>query len=350
MYTRIVHGRVYDGSRAIGRAAPSGPGFSWPISVALGGNDVVYVISRGQEGIGVVAKWNRNSLGCRVTKFTVGPVPGDEEFVGEFTGYGDEPGRVIWPADIAVDSEDNIYITDEWLNRITTFDKDGAFLTIWGSQGVGDGEFNRPSGIAIDDEDNVLVVDSLNHRVQKLNREGKFLGKWGSFGSGDGDLSSPWGIDIDNEGYVYVVDHGNHRAQKFTPEGEFAAKFGSYGNGRGELNRPVDVAVDPDGDVYVCDWTNNRVQAFGPDGSFLITFVGDAHELSKWGQMSVDANEDVFKARRRASTMEPEWRFLAPRGIAFDGEKGHLVIADSTRHRVQIYSKLKDYVDPQFNL
>ena len=213
MHTRIVYGRVYDGSRVVGRAAPSGLGFSWPTSVALGKDnvDVVYVISRGQEGIGVAAQWNRNSLGCRVTKFTVGTVPGDEQFVGEFTGYGDEPGRVIWPADIALDSADNVYITDEWLNRVSIFDKDGVFLTVWGSEGDGDGRFNRPSGISIDREDNVFIVDSLNHRVQKLTRDGKFLDKWGSFGTRDGELSSPWGIDIDKEGYIYVVDHGNHR-------------------------------------------------------------------------------------------------------------------------------------------
>ena len=322
----------------------------YPVGVALGKGDTVHVVSRGQEGIGLSVPWNRMGWGCRVTKLTVGTVAGDEEFVGEFSGYGDDEGRYIWSTAIAVDREDNVYLTDEWMNRVSIFDKDGEYLRMWGSSGDGDGQFNGPSGFAFDREDNIFVVDSRNHRVQKLTKDGKFLAKWGSLGSEDGELNSPWGISIDHDGYVYVADHRNHRAQKFTPEGEFVAKFSSYGTGRGQLNHPSDVAVDPDGDVYVCDWGNHRVQAYGPDGSFLTSFIGDAQELSRWGRRLVDANPDAVKARRRVYTMEPEWRFPMPPAVVFDGEKGRLVVVDCHRNRLQIYDKLKGYVDPQFNL
>jgi hypothetical protein len=39
-----------------------------------------------------------------------------------------------------------------------------------------------------------------------------------------------------------------------------------------------------------------------------------------------------------------------PRGVAFDEEKGRLMVADTQRGRIQIYNKLKDYLEPQFNL
>ena len=38
------------------------------------------------------------------------------------------PGEMIWPAGIALDSQENVYVTDEWLNRVSVFDKDGNFL------------------------------------------------------------------------------------------------------------------------------------------------------------------------------------------------------------------------------
>ena len=349
MLTQKVAGRVYDFSHIVGRGSPSGNGFYHVRSVAIGEGDTVYVLSRGGELVPDVP-WNKASRGARITKITVGTVPGDEEFVTEFGTYGDDDGKFIWPVAIALDSLENVYVTDEWLNRVSAYDRDGKFLGRWGSQGEGDGEWNRPSGIAVDREDNLFIADTLNHRVQKVTTQGKYLAHFGSLGSGDGQLNSPWGITIDEQGYVYVVDYKNNRVQKFTPEGEYVAKFGSYGAGRGQLNHPTDVAVDSGGDVYVCDWANNRVQAFGPDGKFITSFVGDAQELSKWMRQTVDANEDIRKARRRVYTMEPEWRFSLPMGVTFDPKKNRFFVADTQRYRLQIYNKLHGYLEPQFNL
>ena len=350
MLTQVVSGRVYDYSHCVGRPAISGLGCQEPCALALGGGDVTYVLSRGIEGVAGKGPLVPNGYGCRVGKFAVGTVPGDEEFVGEFGRYGEGDGEFIWPAGLALDSQENIYVTDEWLNRISIFDKDGGFLRMWGSPGVRDGELNRPSGIAVDGNDDLYVVDSLSHRVQKFTRQGVYLGQWGGLGSGEGEFNSPWGITIDGQGYVYVADHKNHRVQKFTPEGESVAQIGSYGKGKGHLNRPTDVAVDPDGDVYVCDWANNRVQAYSADGKFLCSLIGDAQELSKWAKMTVEANTDVMKARRRARTLEPEWRLSMPTSVAFDQKRYRLLVADTNRSRIQIYNKLKDYLDPQFNL
>ena len=110
------------------------------------------------------------------------------------------------------------------------------------------------------------------------------------------------------------------------------------------------MAVDPDGDVYVCDWANDRVQVFAPDGRFLTSLRGDAQELAKWHKEQVDANADVIKARLMVYSMEPEWRFAMPTGLTFDEEKSRLLVADTQRGRLQIYNKLNDYMEPQFNL
>ena len=349
MLTQIVSGRVWDYSHAVGRTSLSGLGFQQPLAVVMGDGDLVYVLNRGSEYVSNVP-WTRTGEGARVSKLTIGKVPGDEEFLGEFGKYGDQGGEFIWPAGMAMDSQHNLYVADEWMNRVSIFDKDDSYLDAWGSSGDADGEFNGLTGIAMDQQDNVYAVDTLNHRVQKLTKDGKFLGKWGSLGSDDGQFNSPWGVTVDRQGHVYVADHKNHRVQKFTPEGEFVAKFGSHGTGRGQLNRPTDVAVDADGDVYICDWANNRVQAFAPDGRFITSFIGDAQELSKWAQMTVDANADYQKARRRVYTTEPEWRLALPTGVTFDAKKERLVVVDSQRGRLQIYNKLKDYLEPQFNV
>jgi DNA-binding beta-propeller fold protein YncE len=342
MLTTQAAGRVFDFSHVVGRGGGSGMGFSRAVALALGEGDTVYVLNRGAEQIKDMP-WNRTQVGTRVGKFTIGPVPGDEEFVADISRPGDAPGQLIWPAGLALDREENVYVTDEWLNRISIFDKDGTFLRDWGTAGSDDGEFNGPSGIAIDRQDVLYIVDGRNHRVQKFTKDGKFLSTWGSLGSAPGQFDAPWGITIDEPGNVYVADHKNHRVQKFTPDGQFMMQFGSYGTGKRELNRPSDVAVDPEGDVYVCDWANHRVQVFGPEGKIVTSLVGDAQELSKWAKMALETNPGAMRRRREVRNFEQEWRFAFPTAVVFDAHYGRLIVCDTQRNRLQIYNKVKDY-------
>ncbi len=342
MLTTLAAGRVFDFSHAVGRGGGSGMGFSRAVALALGEGDTVYVLNRGAEQIKDVP-WNRAYVGARVGKFTIGPVPGDEEFVADFSRPGDGPGQCIWPAGLALDSQENVYVTDEWLNRVSVFDKDGNFLRDWGVAGNGDGAFNSPSGIAIDSQDVLYIVDGRNHRVQKFTKDGEFLATWSSFGSAPGQFNAPWGLTIDQQGHVYVADHKNHRVQKFTPDGEFISQFGSYGTGKRHLHRPSGVAVDPDGDVYVCDWANHRVQVFGSDGKFVTSLIGDAQELSKQAKMSLAASPDAMKRRREVRSLEREWRFSYPTAVVFDAKHGRVIVSDTQRNRLQIYNKVKNY-------
>jgi DNA-binding beta-propeller fold protein YncE len=312
------------------------------IALALGEGETLYAANRGWEQVQNVSS-NRTQLGTRVGKFTIGREPGAEEFVADFSRPGDGPGQLIWPAGIALDSQENVYVTDEWLNRVSIFDKEGNFLRDWGTSGSDDGELNRPSGIAIDKQDTVYIVDSRNHRVQKFTKDGKFLSTWGSLGSAEGQFNAPWGITIDPQGFVYVADHKNHRVQKFTSDGQFVSQFGRYGTGKGQLNRPTDVAVDPDGDVYVCDWANHRIQVFDADGKPITTLRGDAQELSKWAKMTLAASPDAMKRRREVRSLEREWRFAFPTAVVFDAKHGRLIVSDTQRNRLQIYNKLKNY-------
>jgi DNA-binding beta-propeller fold protein YncE len=63
----------------------------------------------------------------------------------------------------------------------------------------------------------VYVADSDNNRIQKFSSDGTFITAWGSEGTGNGQFSSPYGIAIDSAGNVYVSEEGNDRIQVFAP-------------------------------------------------------------------------------------------------------------------------------------
>jgi DNA-binding beta-propeller fold protein YncE len=280
----------------------------------------------------------------------------DEEYVTAFARgvssqgpheFNFDDGSLVWPTAIAFDKAWNVYVTDEWLNRISIFSKDGDYISKWQERpGSGDGELNRPSGLAIDADDNVYVVDGGNNRVQKFTKDGRFLAKWGTTGSGDGQFNMPWGIDLDSEGNVYIADWRNDRIQKFSPDGRFLMKFGTSGSGEGQFNRPSGVAVDNDGVIYVADWLNNRLQVFDADGTFVTARTGDA-TISKWGKEKLDANAEMWQERERAYGLEREKDFWGPTGVCVDDED-RIFVVESARNRLQVYRKLSPtFVGPR---
>ena len=319
-------------SHTIGRSEVSGTGFLCPVDMARGEGDLMYVVSRAYQHF---------ARAMRVTVCAVG-----EDLIAEFGkgvpelglhGFSAADGSLVWPTSIVLDREWNVYVADEWLNRISIFTKDGDWIGKWGTPGDGDGEINRPSGLAFDQDDNLYMVDSLNNRIQKFTKDGKFLAKWGREGSGDGEFNMPWGIDIDTKGDVYVVDWRNDRIQKLTPDGRFLMEFGSSGTGDGEFNRPTSVAVDKQGIIYVTDWMNDRLQVFGADGNFVTKLTGDA-TVSKWGKAKLDANPEMWEERERAQGMEREKLFWGPTGVEVDDE-GRIFVVESGRMRIQVYRK-----------
>lgn len=323
-------------SHTIGRQeVRSGNGFNHPVAIAHDKDGLLYVLSRSTET-------RAFDPGKRVTVFTV-----DEEFVRDFgrkvgpedaTREATPNGSFMWPTSLALDSQNNVYVADEWLNRISIFANNGDWIGKWGTPGDGDGEINRPSGMTFDANDNLYMVDSLNHRVQVLTKEGKFLSKWGHKGNKEGEFDHPWGITIDHNGDVFVVDWRNDRIQKFDPNGKFLMTFGRSGQGDGEFNRPTGVAVDRDGIIYAADFKNERVQIFDPNGHFVTKLTGEA-TLSQWGKERVDLDPLAPMAREIAQNLrEREKVFQGPIALTVDGQN-RLFVAEVARHRVQIFRK-----------
>ncbi len=353
MLTTQVAGRVYDYDHCIGG------NWQWASDFAIGPNRTLYIAQRGFEFY----------VTHGLIKATL-----DEKPIWENRGPLFADGQSKFPSSIELDADENIYVSDDYADRIFIFNSDGELQTSWGNndQGAGevaglpgfgtglylkkiqggstgDGELNGPSGLAFDKDGNLLVVDSHNHRVQKFTKDGQFLSKFGSYGSGPGQLNMPWGICVDENNNSYVADWKNDRVQKFGPDGGFIASIGNgSGSGPGEMQRPAAVAVDAEGDIYVVDWKNDRLNLYDAEGAYIAEFVGDANKLSATSSGRVDANPDYQKARKRADVSK-EVYFRGPVAVNVDDD-GFIYVLETIAPRIQIYQKHKDFVDAQFNL
>ncbi len=201
---------------------------------------------------------------------------------------------------LAVDSEDNIYCTDNKSNKILKCDKNGNNVQVfevrqvagpghWGVAVVGDevmvcevqnqntimiydrklkyvgciqpnikGEF---SGIAYGNGNLYVTDNSDDYHIRVLTLHGVHLHSFSCSQDGVKKLDEPYGICVYGQ-HVFVTNYFGENVSVFTTEGEFVASFGEGGEDDGKFDGPYGVCVDKDGNLYVADFSNERVQCF----------------------------------------------------------------------------------------
>jgi len=188
------------------------------------------------------------------------------------------------PTDVAFDSDDNIYISDGYINsRVAKFDKHGNWIKSWGSRGVSGphadqnpSQFNTPHNIGIDRQNNVYVADRGNRRIQVFDRDGNFQRfiflnvpydktrhpVLGNLAANPPDETQPWTICI-TQGptqYLYTSDSEPGRIYKLTLDGKIIGMFGESGHDMGQFSWTHGLACPSDNTLYVADMNNWRVQ------------------------------------------------------------------------------------------
>ncbi len=106
--------------------------------------------------------------------------------------------------------------------------------------------FYRVRDIALDSNNNIYVVDSANSRIQKYDPDGQFLQTIGRKGQGPGEFERPRQLFIDSQNTLYVEDRGQIKIHD--SKGEFRKNI--------PINSSVsEFAVDSEGNIF----TNARL-------------------------------------------------------------------------------------------
>ncbi len=177
-------------------------------------------------------------------------------------GAFDSSGVVIgglYPTDVAVDAAGNLYIVDFDDNSVFEVST-GQSVTKLAGQGFfssgysGDGAaatsamLNKPTSVAVDAAGNVYIADQWNNRVRMISLNGVIntIAGNGTYSfSGDGgpasqaQLGGPSGAAFDSAGNLYCAYINNDRVRKISPNGTITSVGGNRTPGSsGEEVRP----------------------------------------------------------------------------------------------------------------
>jgi len=254
------------GSGASGFADGTGTAaqFHTPAAVAVDAQGNVYVADLGNH---------------KIRKITPSGVV--STFAGSTVGFADGTGASAQfnsPEGIAVDTQGNLYISDNGNYKIRKITPSGVVSTLAGSTvGFADGigtaaQFDFPTGITVDAQGNVYVSDSNNNKIRKITPSGvvsTFAGSTAGFANGTGTsakFSSPYGLTMDAQGNLYVGDGTNYKIRKITPSGVVSTLAGGsqgFANGTGttaQFELPTGVVVDTQNNLYVADYSDHKIR------------------------------------------------------------------------------------------
>lgn len=173
-------------------------------------------------------------------------------------------GVFVFPHGIAIDDEDNLWITDGRAtdgkgHQVIKFSPNGEIVMRLGTAGVageGPDTFNGPSAVVVAANGDIFVGDGhdpeTNARVVKFSKEGTFIKAWGQKGVAPGQFSTPHSLALDSRGRLFVGDRGNNRIQLFTQDGMFLEEWTQFG-------RPSGIWIDSNDVIYVTDSQSNML-------------------------------------------------------------------------------------------
>lgn len=223
---------------------------------------------------------------------------------------GNDPGTELsFPQGVVQDSNGNTYIADSSNCVIRIVNPSGVIDDFVGASGgvqngcgySGDGgpasaaQLNFPAGLAIDSSNNLYIADNSNQVIREVSASTGLISTIAGnntlgFGyGGDGGaatnamLANPVGVAVDAAGNVYIADESNNRIRRVdgvthiitTVAGNGAFAFSGDGIAtQNSLRAPQGVASDVNGNIFISDTSNQILRWIDPAGTML-TFAGN---------------------------------------------------------------------------
>jgi len=337
--------------------------------------------------------------------------------IGETCYSGDEgscaEAGLYLPLGVTFDSQNNLYVCDSGSNRIRKVDHETGIITTMvgtGQHGFnGDGpaldvNLTWPAAIAFDHDDVLFIADTQAHKVRRYDPRTRMVttiaGMWTAEDeareqplvarnlvvlSGDAigiDFSDDqgWlmpvcsdgldmsmylddgrpamearlydivGLAVDAKGDLYVVDKGSNRVRKIDSRTGIIStvagvcRYGYDGDDkpavRAMLHAPEAVSFDHDENLYISDTMNHRVRKVDGKTGLIATVAGNGDSgyedknIGGCGAARFVAKESAGMLKHGDGLLATEAVVNSPVGLAMDSQ-GHLYICERGENKIR---------------
>jgi sugar lactone lactonase YvrE len=270
-----------------------------PEGVTVGSNQSVFIADTFNDAIRVVKQGIINTYagnGAPCSNPTANPACGD--------GGPALSANLTEPWGVAADAFGNLFIADSADNRIRRVDANGIITTVAGDgeacvlPNCGDGSvatqanvFN-PTGVFVDASGNLYIADDFDNRIRRVDAVTQIISTVAGNGDfnfgGDGgsatlaSLSNPTGVFLDPAGNLLIADSGNKRIRQVTAAVINTIAGGGLGGDNGlaaaaTLSDPFDVALDSHGNEFIVDLANSRIRRVDATSQQITTVAGNGN-------------------------------------------------------------------------
>jgi sugar lactone lactonase YvrE len=279
---------------------------------------------------------------------------------GQHGFNGDGPAldvNLTWPAAIAFDHDDVLFIADTQAHKVRRFDpKTGLVTTIAGTWSADDEAREQPlvarnlvvlSGDAIgidfsDDQGWLMPVCSDGLDMSMYLDDGK--------PAMEARLYDVVGIAVDGKGDVHIVDKGSNRVRKIDSRTGMIStvagicRYGYDGDDkpavRAMLHAPEAVIFDHEDNLYISDTMNHRVRKVDVKTGFIATVAGNGDSgyedknIGGCGAARFVAKESAGMLKHGDGLLGTEAVVNSPVGLAVDSQ-GHLYICERGENKIR---------------
>lgn len=279
---------------------------------------------------------------------------------GQHGFNGDGPAlevNLTWPAAIAFDRDDVLFIADTQAHKVRRFDpKTGLVTTIAGTWSADDEAREQPlvarnlvvlSGDAIgidfsDDQGWLMPVCSDGLDMSMYLDDGK--------PAMEARLYDIVGIAVDGKGDVHIVDKGSNRVRKIDSRTGIIStvagicRYGYDGDDkpavRAMLHAPEAVIFDHEDNLYISDTMNHRVRKVDVKTGFIATVAGNGDSgyedknIGGCGAARFVAKESAGMLKHGDGLLGTEAVVNSPVGLAVDSQ-GHLYICERGENKIR---------------
>lgn len=228
---------------------------------------------------------------------------------------GDDPGQLLDPAGIAVDTMGDVFVTNLGNGYVNKFERAGTPLLSFQEDGL-----KRPQSIFVDDGGAMYVADAVRNSVYIFLPNGDKYKELHlkSRASAENRLSAAVG----NDGLVHVLDSDAGDVVTFTPRTKVVSTWRPSGAGA-NVTRYGPMVHAPDDSLYL-----------GDNAGTVLKFTADGHFVSEIAPASAPAGSGVNALWKTSAgfalwsnhlfVMDPDGRMLHV--ATLDGK--HVIDAD----------------------